>query len=253
MHRAFYGPLLLLVWQAAPFTVERDRGGRVRFYVGYGTEGYSSTARTVSCDGSTIRQSQKNATLSGPSLEAEVWPTDGHRVSVFASERSGTVTSSYASPVRHVRKMRGGMVAAEGAEAGVGLGVAWITGTEVRTVPLAYLRIGSIEGWHGRIDLVPASLPAGRVVLRGGVGYNLGLGSGRARSSLMLGRSIGRGIGNNDEGGVTAFGDLIVPLARRHVEMRLAGRFGLGSMNHDSVGSGPVVGRSLEAGLRLSF
>lgn len=234
------GPLLLLLWQVAPVTAAPDSSGRVRLSVGYGTGGYHSKAEVVSCDGQTLESSTKEGSWTAPTGEVEAWLSSRVRTVVTAAGNSAT-------PEVPARQMVGSLVALEASGIGVGGGVVHSRGTDEVTAPLLYLRFGSLEGGHARIDLIVPDPPANddRWV-RVAVGFNQGRQFG-TRWLVGLARPMD---------GLDALlytGDLFLPVYR-DLELTLGTRLGWGSLYHEAIGAeGTYTSWRLAAGLRVSF
>lgn len=176
------GPLLLLLWQAAPVSVQQDSAGRLQLAVGFGGGAFED--RQLSCEGEVLSAEPVPFTVGGAQLD--YWLTDGARLSGF-----GGVISSGGQ-----RGGFGGLQAAlEGRGAGIGIGYATIPwqrfGAEVGPgTPSGYLRLGSRDRGHFRIDLFPPTPTPGATgdVFRVGVGFNRGLRhAGRGFVGLSLG------------------------------------------------------------------
>jgi hypothetical protein len=246
---AFYGPLILLFWQAAPIAVHPDSSGRLRLSVGYGSGGYDSDAEQVSCTGQTLQRSHLGGQWGGPTGELEAWPASNLRVRAFASSLSGTLQDSHAGSAGYQRRVTGALVASEGEDFGIGAGAADVAGTGRSTVGMVYLRAGPLDRLHYRIEIVPAEIPSEPYLLRAGIGVNQGLGGG-ARYALGFVTAPSSGAEHSHIG---AFGEAIVP-AGGNLEIRLAGRVGIGELYHQSIStSGTYKTWGLSAGLRYSL
>jgi len=157
--RAIGGPLVLVLWQAAPVSTQVDELGRTRVTFGYAkgrVEDYF-----VDCSGNRIGSQEYAYDALGGLID--VWPSDEVRLSAFAGRRSSTpeldpadyppgAIPSEASTRSFAQY--GGQVAMEWRNFGIGAGVS--TGRrdpfEGQTVPNFYLRAGNIDGLHARLD-----------------------------------------------------------------------------------------------------
>lgn len=165
----FRGPLLLLLWQTAPVSVQRDSAGRVQVALGFGGGQFEN--RSLSCEGEVLSSAPAPFTVAGAQVDA--WLADNARLSGFG----GALTSA-----GRTEAFGGVQVALEGRGAGIGIGVAAMPWSAIdpdysSLYPSGYLRFGSRERAHFRLDLVHPTPTPGATgdVLRVGVGFNQGL------------------------------------------------------------------------------
>lgn len=200
------GPLLLLAMQISPVDVHQDSNGRVRVSVGYGTGRY--VTRRFSCSGAFLSSTPVPYETYG--AQVEYWPTPRFRLSGFAGETSlgkGFTDGPFG----------GILVAAEGRNAGIGLGVTSFSIMEVSGgSPAGYLRLGSIDKAHFRFDLFHPSSTFGTTgYARIGVGFNAGLGAG---GSGFFGLAVSPSSDQSSVGG--AFGEFFVPVQQFDLGLR---------------------------------
>lgn len=203
--RLLLGPLLLLAWQVAPITAVPDSSGRYRITFGYG--GGQLEVRRLDCSGNVVAADP--TTFSFGAVEVEAWPDDRLRITGSAAAiRSGPGDAlawrtdppgTAAFEGQATTMMAGGLMAYEGGVAGIGLGISnmgrWIeaAGGEADdvppTLPAFYLRLGSREGVHYRLDiLTPTAFVPVSGIVRTGVAW----GRGRERRvSGFAGASFG--------------------------------------------------------------
>jgi hypothetical protein len=231
--RSFKGPLLLFVWQTAPVSVRPDSAGRLQLAVGWG--GGQFEQRALSCSGEVLSADPIPFTAGGVQLDYR--PADAVRLSAFG----GRLTQ------HGVASGWGGVQAAiEGGKIGLGLGVARVTFEDVSstgvsgTVPSAYLRLGSRDRVHFRMDAFHPTTAVGTTgdVFRMGVGFNQGL---RRERRGFLGFSVGPYADESHVGGL--FGELETPVASR-VDLSVAAAWRP---------SAAVFDGGVRAGLRYHF
>lgn len=199
--RLFLGPLLVLAWQVAPVTVSPDSTGRYRITVGYG--GGQLEYRRLDCSGNVVRADP--STFSFGAVEVEAWPDDRLRLTGTAALIRARVTppppttTVPGADARWTTVVAGGLLAYEGGGAGFGLGISnlgrWIQAAGgdnqdvATTLPAFYLRLGSREGVHYRLDFFT---PTAAVPVSGVVRTGLAWGRGRERRvSGFAGVSLG--------------------------------------------------------------
>lgn len=85
--RLGYGPLLLLLYQAAPVNVQQDSLGRYRIAVGYATGQWEN--EEFGCDGQLLSATPVRHHSAG--VQVDVWPDDRVRVSAFGGTASQSV------------------------------------------------------------------------------------------------------------------------------------------------------------------
>lgn len=221
-----YGPMLLLLYQAAPITVERDSLGPYRITLGYSTGQWEN--ESFDCNGSFVSATPVEFQSAGAELEA--WPEPNVRVTAFGGRarlRAGQTggDTTYGDYVEDYSGGFGGaLLAVEGRYVGVGLGVTRVEGSDGFTGVAPYLRIGDIDRGHLRMEgLGPSAVfPAGGWA-RIGAGYNEGHRRG-------MGGFAGIGIGPVEYSSKIAFiGDLRVPLGR-HLTAQVQGLAGPGEL-----------------------
>jgi hypothetical protein len=197
---AFKGPLLLLAWQTAPLSLGPDSAGRIQLALGWGRGQFER--RELSCAGDVVSARPVPFTTGGAELDYR--PSPDTRLSAFAGRLTqGEGSSSWG----------GFQAAVEGAAVGLGLGAARMSFEDAHgLVPSGYLRIGSRDGAHFRLDVFHPTTAVGVTgdVVRMGVGFNQGMRRGR---SGFLGVSVGPYSDESHVGGV--FGQLDTPIARR--------------------------------------
>ena len=230
---SFKGPLLLLVWQTVPVSVGPDSAGRVQLAVGWGAGQFEQ--RQLSCSGDVLNADPVPFNAGGARLD--YWPADNARLSAFG----GRLTQDHAAT-----GWGGFQAAIEGGFVGLGVGVASMTFANVRgtgisgTVPSAYLRLGSRDRTHVRMDAFHPTTAVGTTgdVFRIGVGFNQGLRRGRRG---FFGLSVGPYSDESHVGGF--FGEFETPVASR-VDLSFAGSWRP---------SAAVFDGGIRAGLRYHF
>src|SRR5262245_21075072 len=115
------GPLLLLLWQVAPYGSSRDSTGRVRLSLGYGSGQYES--RQVDCNGD-VRFSRP-VPYHTTGAEVDVWATPRVRLSLY-----GGSLSSRGGDENPLRRFGGALLSYEGQHFGIGGGPARFSGSE---------------------------------------------------------------------------------------------------------------------------
>jgi len=208
-----HGPLLLLLYQAAPLAAGRDSLGRYRLSIGYGVARFEEDQ--FDCAGNVTAATPVAWRTGGGQLDA--WPSPRLRVSAFI----GVVHSD---SLDYDGLSLGALVAAENQHVGIGGGLVRVPGRYSGiTGPAFYLRLGSIDGAHFRFDaLTPSSTFGATGWARLGVGFNQGHLSG---VSGFVGLS---GCPYCDQKiNVGLFGDFTIPAGTR-VDLVLRGRVGPG-------------------------
>jgi len=231
-------------------TVSPDSTGRYRVTLRFG--GGQLESRRLDCSGNVVRADA--STFSFGAVEVETWPDDRLRITGFAAViRSGL---GYALPPstapvgtatfdgRVNTMMAGGLVAYEGGIAGIGLGISnmgrWIeaAGGEADdvppTLPAFYLRLGSREGLHYRLDrLTPTAFVPVSGVMRTGIAW----GRGRERRvSGFAGASVGPAA--DEAYPLGGFLEISLPITGR-LDAAVAGAY---RPSHTSTDWGLVVG-----------
>jgi hypothetical protein len=225
---SFKGPLLLFVWQTTPVSVRPDSAGRLQLAVGWG--GGQFEQRTLGCSGEVLSADPVPFTAGGVQLDYR--PADNARLSAFG----GRLTQHGAAS-----GWGGFQAAVEGRAIGLGLGVARMRFPDIDgAVPSGYLRFGSRDRTHFRIDVFHPTTAVGATgdVVRMGVGFNQGLRRGRRG---FFGLSVGPYSDESHVGGF--FGELETPVASR-VDLSVAGAWRP---------SATVFDGGVRAGLRYHF
>jgi len=155
------GPLLILLWQTAPMSIQQDPSGRIDISLGYGAGQYE--VRRYSCAGDYLGADPHP--FRSVTAHADVRPSRDIRLSGFAG------TYSHAG---QVGTMYGFVGAAESRYVGFGMGAAF--GYAEDAVPSLYLRFGNIDRAHFRTDIASpnAAFPI-TGDLRIGIGFNQGV------------------------------------------------------------------------------
>lgn len=211
--RLGYGPLLLLLYQTAPLSVQQDSLGRYRISAGYATGQWEN--EEFACDGQLLSATPVRHRSAG--VQLDVWPDDRVRLTAFAGTSSQFVGETISSDSQHypfvepfAGRFGGGQLAYEGQRFGFGLGVTQISGTEGSPFPAIYLRVGNIDKRHFRMDAFTPN-PALPSVAWGRMG--IGVNSGHLRKP---GGFIGMGFGPPDYNTKAALlGELRFPVGRR--------------------------------------
>ncbi len=168
LHRTLRVPLLLAVWQVAPYSVAEDSTGRVQISLGYGSGQYEY--QTFSCSGERLTSTPVDFQTAG--VEVEAWPTDRLRLSGFGGR---------ISTLEHNGPYYGLQIAREWRAVGLGVGVAHVPGSgdfeEGMTVPTLYMRFGDLHAAHLQLDAFSPSPTFGTTGwLRTGIGFRAGRG-----------------------------------------------------------------------------
>ncbi len=193
------GPFMLLLWQTAPVSVQRDSVGTFQLAVGWGAGQFED--RDLSCSGDVI--GAVPARFNGGGVQLDYRPSAELRVSGFGGviEVGGT------------RSAWGGVQTAfEGRRGGVGFGLAHTPFEDLDIVPSGYIRVGSRDGTHFRLDVFHPTPLVGATgdVVRIGAGFNQGL---EHRTRGFFGFSVGPYSDESHVGGF--FGELEVPVGAR--------------------------------------
>ncbi len=155
------GPLLVLMWQVAPISVQQDPGGKLHVSLGYGTGQYE--VRRYSCAGDYLGAEPQP--FSSATAHADLWPDRRFRLSGFAGRY--TQAGNYSA-------MYGIAAAAEFQHVGFGGGKAY--GYAGEDIPSVYLRFGNIDKAHFRFDAAyPGAAFPSTGDVRFGIGFNQGL------------------------------------------------------------------------------
>jgi hypothetical protein len=218
--RLLHGPLLLLLYQTAPVTVERDSLGLYRLTLGYAAGQWQD--EDFSCDGQLINATPVAFQSVGGQLD--VWPDRSVRVTGFAgATRDRHADTPDPSAVTGWTGFHGIQFAYEGRSVGAGLGLAETATLDGGLAPSLYLRFGDIDRVHFRTDMMPPSamFPTagwGRI----GAGYNAG-------HLRRAGGFLGIGVGPADYSEkVVFFGELRLPVGR-HLTSQFNGLIGPGA------------------------
>ena len=221
--RLGYGPLLLLLYQAAPVNVRQDSLGRYRISVGYGTGQWQN--ERFSCDGQLLSATPVRHHSAG--IQVEAWPDNHVRITGFAGVTRSTVGATvatdpeYSSPYieQYDGTFGGALLAYEGEKFGIGIGKTRIPGASSLGTA-HYLRVGRLDAAHFRLD-VTAPDPALPSVGWGRVG--VASYEGHLRHA---GGFLGIGLGPFEYSSKAAFvGELHFPIAS-HFTARLHGLVG---------------------------
>jgi hypothetical protein len=240
--RLGYGPLLLLLYQAAPLSMQQDSLGRYRVSVGFASGQWEN--EEFSCDGQLLSATPVRHRSAG--VQFDVWPNDRVRLTAFGGTASQSVgetlsaDSQYISPYVEpfAGPFGGAQLAYEGQKLGLGVGVTQLSGTQQQMLPALYLRLGDMDKAHLRMDALTPN-PALPSVAWGRIG--IGVNTGHLRKA---GGFFGLGLGPPDYSSKAAFlGELRFPIARR-VMAQLHGLAGPGEKNTQW---------SLGAGLQFDF
>ena len=254
------GPLLLLLWLAAPVSVVQDSTtSRVRLSFGYGAGTYHSKVEQMSCQTGEVTQvSTKDGSWTTRTAEVEAWPTRTIRTNVVATQLrpGGGAEDRWATT---------GLVAAEWHQVGVGAGLVHGSGADPFTAPVVYVRVGDLDKRHFRVELaVPEPPVPARTWLRIETGKNLGRRRG-ARwiagvATILPGAQwltgVPTSVSGNGDSHVALFGDAFVPLGHpaSPVELKLSAQVGFGDVYHESIGAnGTYTSWQFGAGVRYSF
>ena len=235
--RLGYGPLLLLLYQAAPVSVQQDSLGRYRIGVGYATGQWEN--EEFGCDGQLLSGTPVHHRSVGVQIEA--WPDDHLRLTAFGGTTSQTLgatqfaDSQYGAPfVEPFGGNYGGVqLAYEGQKLGLGVGATHLPTSEGSLWFAPYLRIGNMDHAHFRLDVMTPN-PALPSVSWARVG--VGINNGHLRRT---GGFLGLGFGPFDYNNKAAFlGELHFPIVHR-VTAQLHGLAGPGEQAQQwSVGAG---------------
>lgn len=155
--RLGYGPLLLLLYQAAPVNAHQDSLGRYRISVGYATGQWEN--EVFSCDGQLLSATPVRHHSAGMKIDA--WPDNHLRITGFAGVTRSTVGATvatdpdYSSPYieQYDGTFGGALLAYEGEKIGVGIGKTRIPGAAGSLRTAEYLRIGKLDAAHFRLDV----------------------------------------------------------------------------------------------------
>lgn len=210
--RLGYGPLLLLLYQAAPIQVQQDSLGRYRVGVGFATGEWENDV--FDCNGQLASATPVRHRSAGAQID--VWPDKRLRLSAFGgttTESIGQTKSSDGTSYAYVDPIGGPfggiLLAYEGQKFGIGVGFTHLANYETSTTFANYLRIGNMDKAHFRMDVMTPSpvLPSGHWA-RIGIGIN----DGHLRKP---GGFIGLGFGPFDYNSKSALtGELRYPIGR---------------------------------------
>jgi hypothetical protein len=211
--RLGYGPLLLLLYQTAPVSVQQDSLGRYRLTAGFATGQWEN--EEFSCDGQLLSATPVRHRSAGVQLDA--WPDDRIRLTAFGGTASHSVGATMSTDSQYYPFVEpfdgpfaGAQLAYEGQKFGFGIGVTRFSGAEHSSFPAIYVRAGNIDKTHLRMDALTPN-PALPSVAWGRIG--IGVNSGHLRGA---GGFIGLGLGPPDYNTKAALlGELRFPVARR--------------------------------------
>lgn len=166
------GPLLVLLYQVAPISAQRDSLGRTRLTVGFGSGRWEN--EKFDCNGQLIGAARVPYSTGGAQLD--VWASPHFRITGFGGGFHPTPDSVATYPARDYDGWFGGaQVAYEAQRFGIGMGWGGAVGTDALSGPAFYMRLGNMDGVFVRADAVPPSptfSSAGWV--RAGVGFHEG-------------------------------------------------------------------------------
>jgi hypothetical protein len=211
--RLGYGPLLLLLYQAAPLSVQQDSLGRYRVSAGFAGGQWEN--EEFSCDGQLLSATPVRHHSAG--LQVDYWPEDRVRLSAFGGVTSQSIgqtqgtDSSYFPYIEGFSGPYGGaQLAYEGQKIGLGVGITHVRSSEGWTSFAPYFRLGDIDGSHFRADfMTPSPALPSNAWARMGVGFNEGHRRG-------VGGFLGVGFGPLDYNEKAVFiGEVRFPVARR--------------------------------------
>jgi len=168
MHLRHVVPFLLLfAWQAAPAGDPRDAPSRVQAWLGLGTSSFD-LGEVTDCNG----QHMQTEDEAGTGVQVDGWPSPSVRMSgAVASKDDGTYQL--------------GLAAWEGPVVGVGAG--WAGGPDRLGYegPAVYLRLGSVDDPHLRVEVrTPTATPGITGWARAGLAWDMGM---RGRGGFFLG------------------------------------------------------------------
>lgn len=170
--RLLHGPLLLLLYQVAPITQQRDSLGRTRLTVGFGAGRFEN--ERFDCSGSLISAARVPYSSGGAQLD--LWPSRRFRITGFGGSFhpvpdsvSTYLTRDYNGP------FLGGQVAYEGQRFGLGMGWGGVLGHDALSAPTFYMRLGNMDAVYLRAEAMPpsATFPSAGW-LRAGFGFQEG-------------------------------------------------------------------------------
>ncbi|MEE9133641.1 MAG: hypothetical protein V3U13_08775 [Gemmatimonadota bacterium] len=206
--RYLHAPLLLAIWQLAPYSVAQDSSGRLSISVGYGAGEYES--QTFSCSGE--RLSSTPVDFQAVGVQVDAWPSDRVRLTGFAGSMS---TLEYDGPYGGIQ------LAAEWETVGLGLGVTSVSGLDGFTAPSFYMRFGRRGSGHLQLDMLSPSPTFGTTGwMRAGIGFNRGY---RQRVNGLFGVAL-MPYSYLDDPTPRLFGELDIPV-RKRLELSLRGSF----------------------------
>lgn len=223
----YRGMLVLVLWQVPLQPVVRPNGS-LGIVIGGGSDEHAE----LNCSGDLVRSDR--VTHQVTVVEADYDINEVLRVDAAG----GVMRSDWES---HQGPFGAVQVRADWKQLGVGGGFATTPNFDafepaMTLRPSAYVRGGSAEGFHVRLDAFPVTAFATQQIGRIGVGYNA---VRRDRPSMYVGLAA---VGS-DEGATGIAGDLTVPVANR-LALRMEGYYASGHRH-------PVAG--LAAGGRVLF
>lgn len=214
--RRYRGLLVLVVWQVPVQPVIRPNGS-LGLMIGTGTDEHAE----LSCEGDLLRADR--VTYKVAAVEADY--SLNHIVRVDAA--GGSMRSDWDS---HTGAFGTARLRADWKNFGVGAGLAIAPGFEeyaeepsTATWPSLYLRAGSAETVHLRLESFPPTAFSPQQIGRIGIGYNA---VRRDRASGFIGLA---GVGSH-EGGTGVSAELSVPVADRFA-LRFSGHYADGEQH----------------------
>lgn len=232
--RLGYGPLLLLLYQAAPVSVHPDSLGRYRISVGYATGQWED--EEFSCEGELLGATPVRNHSAGVQIDA--WPDNHVRLTAFGGKASQSAGETQTFVESFAGGYGGVQLAYEGQKVGLGVGVTHLNTGDPSLQFAPHLRVGNIDKAHFRMDVMTPNPALPSVSwARVGVGVN----NGHLRGPGGFG---GLGFGPFDYNNKAAFlGELHYPIAR-----------GLTAQMHGLIGPGEKSSQwSFGGGLQLDF
>ena len=195
--------LLILLADILPGAMSPDSSENAttqyRVGLGYGVSQYED--KSFSCEGDLIEALPADLRGGGGLLEIR-------RRSFRASGFLGSI--AYDKGLPDYEGIYGGVVVAgEWRTFGIGGGLGGVSGREATTLPSAYLRLGSLDAWHMRLEFLPPTENlASTGWFRLGMAKNRGVNPGWGGA---MGLSLGPYSYPGDEFQPRLFGDLDIP------------------------------------------
>lgn len=157
-----------------------------------------------SCDGEILSARAVPVRTGGLQVEYES-PDAPIRTTAFGgvTSVSGDLPGAEFAKTTEGGPFLGGLVAYEGGWLGVGAGPVLLPAEEYGLMPSLYLRLGGRDGVHVQGDfLAPTPMPGATGLARAGIGF------AGARTSGLVGLSLGRALDLSDEGNAGPFAEL---------------------------------------------